>query len=413
MRFPQVPLRRWGQIHGGGTPTSALENWDGSVPFVTPPDLRGLDGKEIAAAARTLTEAGAMGSTVAPAGSVMVSTRAPIGYVARLVHPSAFNQGCRAITARSIDQGRFLAYALVSVREELEVLGQGTTFKELSGAQFAGISIPQPPLDEQRVIAEYLDDATTRIGNLIAKQHEMVSLLEERKSAASTQLAWRGVLPFDEYTAGPTDGVPEVPSHWEWTRNKNLLTERPDLSRAGEEELLTVSHITGITPRSEKNVTMIAAESHEGYRLVESGDLVINTMWAWMGALGVSHHDGMVSPAYGVYMPRVGARYEPRYFNLLYRSVPYVSLMTRHSRGVWSSRLRIYPEVFLSLPVVVPPLDEQRAIAARLDTETSKIDALIAKTQEHIALAKERRSALITAAVTGQFDVRTAARKVA
>jgi type I restriction enzyme, S subunit len=184
-------------------------------------------------------------------------------------------------------------------------------------------------------------------------------------------------------------------------RNKELLFEAQTLSTDGSEELLSVSHLTGVGPRSEKNVTMTEAESLDGYRIVEQGDLVINTMWAWMGALGVARHAGIVSPAYGVYRPRPSAPFEPRFFDYLYRSTEYVMEMTRVSRGVWSSRLRIYPEVFLRMAVPVPPLGEQRAIADYLDRETACIDTLIEEQQRLIEMLRERRVATIAEALDG------------
>jgi type I restriction enzyme, S subunit len=187
-----------------------------------------------------------------------------------------------------------------------------------------------------------------------------------------------------------------IPRHWCWMRNKELLFEAQTLSTDGSEELLSVSHLTGVGPRSEKNVTMTEAESLDGYRVVEQGDLVINTMWAWMGALGVARHAGIVSPAYGVYRPRPSAPFEPRFFDYLYRSTEYVIEMTRVSRGIWSSRLRIYPEVFLRMAVPVPPLEEQRAIADYLDRETARIDTLIEEQQRLIEMLRERRFALRT-----------------
>ncbi|CDR06974.1 restriction endonuclease subunit S [Streptomyces iranensis] len=165
-----------------------------------------------------------------------------------------------------------------------------------------------------------------------------------------------------------------------------------------------MSHLTGITPRSEKNVTMTAAESLDGYRLVDAGDLVINTMWAWMGALGVSKQVGIVSPAYGVYRPRPNAAFYPGFYDYLYRSTPYVMEMTRLSRGIWSSRLRIYPDVFLSMAIPVPPLEEQRAIADYLDRETARIDTLIEEQQRLIEMLRERRGAMISNAVARGLD---------
>lgn len=195
-----------------------------------------------------------------------------------------------------------------------------------------------------------------------------------------------------------------VPSHWHWSRNKELLAESLSVSLDGAEELLSVSHLTGITPRSEKNVTMTAAENLDGYRLVDTGDLVINTMWAWMGALGVSKQAGIVSPAYGVYSPRSNAPFNAGFFDYLYRSTPYVMEMTRLSRGIWTSRLRLYPDVFLSMAIPVPPLEEQRAIANYLDLETARIDTLIEEQQRLIELLRERRRAVCLTAVTRGVD---------
>ena len=183
-----------------------------------------------------------------------------------------------------------------------------------------------------------------------------------------------------------------MPDNWPRVRNKQLLAESLAVSQDGAEELLSVSHITGITPRSEKKVTMIEAVTLDGYRLVEPGDLVVNMMWAWMGALGVSRYAGIVSPAYSVYRPRPGAAIDTRYYDYLYRSDGYVAEMTRHSRGIHSSRLRIYPTVFLNLQVPHPPLEVQRAIADFLDRETAQIDTLLAKKRTLIERLNEKRS---------------------
>ncbi|MEU8048127.1 hypothetical protein AB0B71_28770 [Micromonospora echinofusca] len=190
-----------------------------------------------------------------------------------------------------------------------------------------------------------------------------------------------------------------IPARWRWTRNKELLAESQAVTADGSEELLSVSHLTGITPKSEKHVTMTAAENLDGYRLVETGDLVINTMWAWMGALGVARQRGIVSPAYGVYSPRPDAPFNPAFYDYLYRSRPYVMEMTRLSRGIWSSRLRLYPDVFLRMAIPVPPPDEQRAIADYLDRETARIDTLIEEQQSLIEMLRERRAAVVDAAL--------------
>ena len=175
-------------------------------------------------------------------------------------------------------------------------------------------------------------------------------------------------------------------------------------SGTGNEELLSVSHITGVTPRSEKSVTMFEAESTVGYKTVQPGDLVINTMWAWMGAAGVARVPGIVSPAYGVYRidPAVML---PAYFDIVVRTTAYITEMTRYSRGVTSSRLRLYPEEFLALSSPVPPMTEQVQIVESCFAARGRIANLVAHLESQIDLLVEHRQALITAAVTGELEI--------
>lgn len=190
-----------------------------------------------------------------------------------------------------------------------------------------------------------------------------------------------------------------IPAHWLVERNKTIFREVNERSRGGE-ELLTVSHLTGVTTRAEKqNVTMFLAETTESCKRCQPMDLAINTMWAWMGALGIVPTPGIVSPSYNVYRFRRPGLHEPRYFDHLYRSAPYVAEINRYSKGVWTSRLRLYPESFLQMPVLLPPKREQQAIARFLDRKTAAIDALIAKKERLVELLTERRDIAISKAI--------------
>lgn len=205
-------------------------------------------------------------------------------------------------------------------------------------------------------------------------------------------------------------GVPwlsEIPAHWEIERARWLFRERDVRSTTGEEEMLTVSHLTGVTLRSEKDVNMFEAETNEGYKLCEPGDLVINTLWAWMGAMGIAPLGDIVSPAYNVYEP--GTRFEPAFIDALVRLPVVAQEVTRYSKGVWSSRLRLYPEGFFEVYLPVPPQGGQRSIVAYIARETARLDTVRAATERTITLLKERRAALVAAAVTGQLEVEAAA----
>ena len=204
---------------------------------------------------------------------------------------------------------------------------------------------------------------------------------------------------YEEYKDSKVGWLGQVPASWEVRRNKNVFYEASQLSEDGSETLLTVSHITGVTPRSEKNVNMFMAETMQGYKVCKVGDLVINTMWAWMGALGVVRHHGICSPAYGVYRPIKGVPYVPRYFDYLFRTPNFVTEMTRSSKGIVSSRLRLYPKDFYQLQTVVPSLREQQAIVDYLDKRVLAFDKTALILERKITKFLELKKTLINETV--------------
>ena len=204
---------------------------------------------------------------------------------------------------------------------------------------------------------------------------------------------------YESYKRTGADWLGDIPTHWSVLRAKYVFREIDDRSTSGNEELLSVSHLTGVTPRSEKNVTMFMAEDYTGAKLCRDGDLVINTMWAWMGALGVSRTTGIVSPAYGVYRQH-NKQLLPRYADWLFRTPTYIAEYTRRSTGVNSSRLRLYPDRFLDLPVVIPPVNDQNKIVDFLDKKTAELDSAVSKKERLIELLLEQKGILINHAVT-------------
>lgn len=184
--------------------------------------------------------------------------------------------------------------------------------------------------------------------------------------------------PYPEYRDSGVDWLGRVPAHWRVERAKASFQEVDERSAEGAEELLSVSHKTGVTPRREKNITMFQAESYAGYKLCRPGDLVVNTMWAWMAALGVSKHAGIISNAYGVYRPREGVSMEGRFYDRLLRTELYRAEYVRRSTGITTSRLRLYPPKLLAMPLLEPPPEEQRRIADFLDAYTAQVQRLLA-----------------------------------
>jgi type I restriction enzyme, S subunit len=280
---------------------------------------------------------------------------------------------------------------------------RSTNLASISATSVGELPLPLPPLPTQRAIAGYLDRETKRLDELVRAKEGLLELVAEKRRALITRAVTRGLNPKSPLRDSGIPWLGLIPAHWEIERSKWLLTERDERSTTGEEEMLTVSHITGVTPRSEKDVNMFEAETNEGYKLCQAGDLVINTLWAWMGAMGTARVPGMVSPAYNVYTP--GPRLTSDYVDALVRIPVFAQEAIRFSKGVWSSRLRLYPEGLYEIWFPVPPLAEQRAIVAHIATETAKLDALRSSAERTIRLLKERRSALISAAVTGKIAI--------
>lgn len=301
----------------------------------------------------------------------------------------------------------YISHVLSSsgARQALSCMATGTSpsMKNLSIEEMGNLPVPLPALDEQKLIAAYLDRETARIDRLIAAKERMLALLEEKRAALISRVVTRGLDPNVPLKPSGQEWLGEIPAHWHVERAKNLLTVRDERSDDGTEELLTVSHITGVTSRSEKAVYMFEADDKAGYKRCMPGDLAINTLWAWMGAMGISPLEGIVSPDYHVYTSK--GELLPEYVDLLCRSRPFVAEVSRWSKGVWSSRLRLYPENFFEMRLPVPPHDEQLEIVRSIETDQYKAIALRDRLQLSIALAKERRAALITAAVTGQIPL--------
>ncbi len=299
---------------------------------------------------------------------------------------------------------RFLFYYLQSSHFKQEGMASMTGaggLKRVAPEVLRTHHIPVFAPETQRRIAAYLDAETAQMDALVAEKEQMLKLLEEKRAAQISHAVTRGLNPRAPLKPSALPWLGDIPKHWDLQRSKWLLKERDERSETGEEEMLTVSHLTGVTPRSEKDVNMFEAETNEGYKLVSPDQLVINTLWAWMGAMGVAQHEGIVSPAYHVY--RIMPELLPEYVDYLVRTEAFKAEVIRFSKGVWSSRLRLYPEGLHEVWLPVPPLEEQRAIVAHLSAERERTAGLEAALRDSIQLLQERRRALITAAVTGQL----------
>ena len=206
---------------------------------------------------------------------------------------------------------------------------------------------------------------------------------------------------YTEYKDSGIEALGFIPKDWEVLRGKFLFHEINERSENGDELLLSVSEYYGVKPRGEKieqGDFLSRAESLEGYKKCYPNDLVMNIMLAWKRGLGISKYAGIVSPAYSVF--RFNEKVNPDYIHYLLRTDDYIKYFKTRSTGIIDSRLRLYPESFGDIGILLPDLEDQLKIANFLDHETTQIDTLIAKQEKLIELLKEKRQAVISHAVT-------------
>ena len=255
--------------------------------------------------------------------------------------------------------------------------------------EFAEQSLPVPPLAEQEAISRYVDREVERIESLIERKSRFIDLATERMTASvvaatKPRCEWKG-QPF-------------------WT-----VAQPKSISGQTDEGLLSVYLDRGVIPYSEGGgLVHKPAESLEKYQLVEPGDLVMNNQQAWRGSLGVSNHRGIVSPAYLIFeLDR--EQIDPAFANYAFRSRPYVDQFMLASMSVGDIQRQIKWPHLRRVMVSLPPLSEQRQIVEELDGRLFRLEGLIARTRMSVTYLQEKRTALITAAVTGKIDVRNAA----
>ena len=419
-------LQRWFTIVNGGTPASAEETyWDGDTVWLTPDDLGQNEGAWIGAGRRTITEEGVRNSSarVTPAGSIVLSTRAPIGHLAITGVPAATNQGCRTLVPADEADGCFAYYALLASRHVIQSLGKGSTFMELTPTDLGGHAFPLPPLDEQRAIAAYLDRETERIDALVAKKRLLIERLEEYRAALITRTVTRG-LPPEAASAAGLDPSPrfkpsgvewlgEVPEQWKIQPLRSLASLRggatPDKSR----DEFWDGDIPWVSPKDMKRASISDSEDHVAESALDASSIAllpIGSVLVVVRGMILAHSFPVAVTASPVTINQDmkalittnSLQPEFLYWYLVGREGVVVSLCEESAHGT----RRLETLRLAALPVAVPPGREQRAIVTFLDHETQGIDELTNEVETAVQRLLEYRTALITAAVTGKIDVR-------
>ena len=215
--------------------------------------------------------------------------------------------------------------------------------------------------------------------------------------------ALAGYAKYESYQDSGVDWLGEIPEDWQLLKVRNIFRlSNKFAEKNNSHELLSVYTDIGVKPRRELEARGNKASTTDGYLIVEKGDIVVNKLLAWMGAIGYSNYDGVTSPAYDILKPIRPV--SSMFYHFLFRTPRCVSELKRNSRGIMDMRLRLYFDRFGNVLVPYPSLKEQEKIISFLNNETAKIDQAIELKQQQIEKLNEYKQITIQNAVTKGLD---------
>ena len=297
----------------------------------------------------------------------------------------------------------YLCYLLESF--DYTVLISGSAQPKLTAGQLNNVLLMFPPLEEQQAIADYLDTRTAQIARKIELLEQKAEKYADLKQSLINESVARGLEKTVPMKDCGVEWIGQIPAHWEVKRLKDI--GRQSKEKNGDKpigDMLSVSGYRGIEIKEyDDELKMRTTEELTEYRVVRIGQLVANTMWLNFRGIGVSQYRGYVSPAYRAYF--LSKKVYGSYIHYLMRSDLYVNGYSRYLQGIRPNSLQMKTIDFECLPIVLPNIEEQKAIADYLDAKTAYIEKIIETINLEVEKLKELRKTLINDVVTGKIKV--------
>jgi|YelNatPaOPRAMG01_1025707.scaffolds.fasta_scaffold57013_2 type I restriction enzyme S subunit len=364
------------EVVTGTTPsTKDTDYWNGgNINWFTPLDLSKLNGRisikesERKITAKALKE---YNLTLMPPGSIILSTRAPVGYVAVLEREGTFNQGCKGLIPKDKENvhSLFYSYYLLSQKQELENLSSGSTFKELSKTMLENFKIPLPHIEEQRAVAGVLGV----VDSVIAKTDEVIAKTERLKKGLMQTLLTRGIghKEFKETEIG------KIPKTWQIAKIEDVAKRVSDIISAEELSKTQREYVLYSIPAyheiGKPELTYSGKIRSAKFRVIK-GDILFGKInpkipKVWM----VEHSDALASTEF-IVLRADENKVTSRFLYYLLQLDRILKLSILSAKGAVTSRLRTDVESFMHILIQLPHLFEQQKIADILSTIDKKLE---------------------------------------
>jgi type I restriction enzyme S subunit len=391
-------------VFTGTTPSTKLsEFWDGGdVVWITPADMSDLNGIFISDSERKVTVDALKKTNLnrIPVYSIVISTRAPVGYVALNTVECTFNQGCKALVpSRSGIDTRYFAYYLLLNNKRLQHLSGGSTFKELNKETLKKIYLPLPPLEEQKKISEILQDVDSAIENV----NKAIDTTEKLKRGLMQRLLMEGI----NHTEFKDSPLGRIPVDWDVVRFEDVVENmfygvtakavdfKTDLRMLRTTDIKNYSFDPSKLPYCEMTEKKKKIDKYT----LKKGDLLITRS----GTVGVSVllHDDFRDVIFGSYLIKaeLSKDVHPKFLHYYFQSKLYWNQLNR----VQGSTLKnINLPLLKSLKIILPPIDEQKRISEILQDVDRRLELL----RERKVKLENIKRGLMNDLLTGKRRVR-------
>ncbi|MFT8551074.1 MULTISPECIES: restriction endonuclease subunit S [Acetobacter] len=414
-----LPLKKAAQLITGITPPTNnheyyTDDCEHGFPWVNPADLQ--ENGRPSKAKRFLSITGKSIVREIPRGSTLVCCIGTIGKTGFLYEDSSTNQQITSVIP--IENKRFLFYIISSLSKTLEFFSTGNVLKILNSERLGAIQICLPPFPEQQAIASFLDRECGKIDGLIAEQERLIALLAEKRQAVISHAVTKGLNPNAPMKDSGIPWIGMVPEGWELRKFRSFTRQIVDgthFTPTYTEDGIPFLRVTDIHSKN-ININNVKRISEIEYKILnkrcnpEKGDLLLSKNgtigipkvvdWNWKFSIFVSLCLIKFTEEVNVNFAR---------FLFLSSCIKYQLMESTKASTVTNLHL----DKIASMSVCIPSKDEQKLISCFLTVEDKKIQNKIDYAELAITLLKERRAALISAAVTGKIDVRAQSKAIA
>lgn len=311
------------------------------------------------------------------------------------------------LAPKKVLDSRYFHYLLHSydISKVFYNMGNGVR-QSLSFPEFSHLMMIEPPFEEQKQIADFLDHKCDEIDALHADIEKQIATLEEYKKSIITEAVTKGLNPGVEMKDSGIEWCPSIPKHWIKTNPKFLFSLRNQKALPGEQQL-TASQKYGIIAQDEfmkiENQQLVTVtKDFSILKHVEPNDFVIS-MRSFQGGLEYSKLRGCISSAYVMLIPNSKKVYPP-FYKWFFKSTKYINALQSTTNLVRDGQAMRYAN-FIQIPLFIIPISEQQEIADYLDQKTTEIDSIISAKKQQLDVLENYKKSLIYEYVTGKKEV--------